>query len=98
MSLTIRQLWNGHLAPVRYSGAESPEIKEVLEAIDLHLDALQEDFSEKEKLLLELYRSCVNDYIALCCEQAFCDGYSMGTRLTAEALMGSRKDRDYKSF
>ena len=98
MSLTIRQLWNGHLAPVRYSGAESPEIKEVLAAIDLHLDALQEDFSEKEKLLLEQYRSSVNDYIALCCEQAFCDGYSMGTRLTAEALMGSRKDRDYKSF
>lgn len=91
MSQTIRQLWNGHLAPGRYSGTDNPEIKASLEAIEGHLLELNRALGKEEAALLESYRCRVNEYIALCSEQAFCDGYAMGTKITAEALLAAKQ-------
>lgn len=91
MSQTIRQLWNGSLAPGRYSGADNPEIKSVLEALEGCFLDLKRSLDEETVLLLESYRSSVNEYVALCSEQAFCDGYAMGTKITAEALLAAEQ-------
>jgi len=93
MAQTIRQLWNGQLAPARYSGADNPEIKDVLERIEQCIRTLAAALDENSENLLEEYRSLVNEYVALCSEQAFCDGYALGTRITAEALTSKQPER-----
>ena len=89
MSQTIRQLWNGRLAPVRCSGIDNPEINESLKAIEECLSELNRVLGREEAALLESYRSQINEYVALCSEQAFCDGYSLGAKITAEALLAA---------
>ncbi len=49
-----------------------------------------EQLSERIKTdqieLLQACRDCVDEYVLLIAEQAFCDGFSLGATLIAEAL------------
>lgn len=86
MTKTIAQLWNGDLEPVRYSGRKNDEITELEDLIHNNLNKLKEKLSRKTNETFEAYTDCIDEYITLVREQAFCDGYCLATKLTTEAL------------
>ena len=49
-------------------------------------ERLEECLDEKENEVFEKYNDCVKECIAVLCEQSFCDGFCLGTKLAAEAL------------
>lgn len=91
MTNTISELWYGNLNPVRQVGKNDSEIKNLEELISKNTKKIEALLNEKEKDFLGKYVDCINEYIALVCEQAFCNGYCLGTKITTEALVGADK-------
>lgn len=87
MSKIIEQLWNGNLAPVEYSGADSTELRNMECEAGRVLDSMEKHLTEKGQKLLLDYEAQKNACAAQACMEAFCDGFSLGIRLVAEALM-----------
>ena len=91
MTKTIGQLWYGNLEPCRYFGMHNAQMKRQLHWMDSDLRKIQEILGEDQKKLMEEYDRKVESYIQSVSEQAFCDGFCMGAKLTAEALIGAEK-------
>ncbi len=89
MANTILQLWNGSLAPIRHLGQNNSEMKQLERLIQRNLDSLEESIGEKSKALLEKYSNCLNEYLIVMSGQAFCDGFCLGAKIAAEALLES---------
>ena len=88
MSQTIKQLWNGNIESIYHYGRDKQEIQKLEELLQRNLQKLNEMLGEKEKCVLDNYTLCIEEYLWLTTEQAFCDGFSMGTKLVAEAMIG----------
>ena len=88
MTKTIAQLWNGNLSPVRYSGNNNSELQELAVLLQRHIDNAEKNLQSEDLMLFKKFNSCIEEYMTVLCEQAFCDGYSLGTKITAEALVG----------
>lgn len=86
---TIAKLWNGEIEPVRYSGVNNREMKQLWNLVQKNFKKLEHSVEEKD--LLKKYDACINEYIILTAEQAFCDGFCLGTKLTAEAINGAEE-------
>lgn len=86
MTKTIAQLWNGTLEPVLHSGKNNIELKKLENLLNRHLKNLENELDEKSKALFEKYHDCINEYLIVISEQTFCDGFCLGTKITAEAL------------
>ena len=84
---TIAKLWNGELEPYVHLGESSTEIKDLENTIRLSYEKLEKSLEVEAKALLDEYRDSIDDYTALITEQAFCEGFCLGTRLTAESLI-----------
>ena len=54
--------------------------------MERNLKNVEACLSDTGRELLQKYRDCTLEYLALCNEQAFCDGFCLGAKLTAEAL------------
>lgn len=91
MIKTIEQLWNGNLEPIAHSRVNNPEIKHLTKLIQRNHENLKENLNEKLKEMLENYSECKNEYLALTNEQAFCNGFCLGMRIAAEALIGAEE-------
>lgn len=91
MTNTIEQLWNGTLEPVRYLGKNNPEIKQLEILLQRNLKNLEENLNEKLEGLLQKYYDCINEYLALTNEQAFYEGFCLGTKITVESLTGAEQ-------
>ena len=89
MKKTIAELWNGNLEPVENLGINNDEMKELENLIERCVEKIEKMLNEEQKKILKTYCDNVNEYILIATEQAFCDGYSLGTRITAEALIGA---------
>ncbi len=87
MKKMIVDLWNGNLEPIATCGRNNAEIKKVVRLIERNRDKLVDKLDEKQKVIFEKYDSCINEYLVLITEQAFSDGYSVGSKLLAEALI-----------
>lgn len=83
---TIAQLWNGEIEPVLHLGKNDTEIKKLEELIRINFEKLEKSLDDPLKERLENYRDCLDEYTVLISEQAFCSGFCLGTRLTAEAF------------
>ena len=86
MTKMIAQLWSGNLEPARHSGKNNAEIQELENLMQRNLEKLENNLTEHQKKIFENYNNCLSEYIILTAEQAFCDGYCVGTKLAAEAL------------
>lgn len=86
MTETIAQLWNGTLDPIRYLGKNNPEIKNLEDLMHRNIEKLEEVLTEQQAKIFEAYSECINEYVILIGEQAFCDGFSLGTKILTEAL------------
>ena len=89
MTNTIETLWNGNIDPTRQFGRGNPEIRKLEQLMRRHLDQLEVSLSEKQAEAFEKYQDCDGEYYMLSCQQAFCDGFCMGMKLCAEALVGT---------
>ena len=86
MKPTIAQLWNGEIAPIQHFENHNPEIKPLDDFIQQNYEKLGQCLSEEHNKYFEAYNDNVNEYIHLVIQQAFSEGYSLGTRLLLEAL------------
>lgn len=91
MSNTIVRLYRGQLEPKSVLGNGNGEMRRTEILIERNFYKLQEKLDENTKEILEKYNECMREYIVLISEQAFCDGFCLGTRLSAEAVGGAEK-------
>ena len=87
MTKTISQLWGGNLNPVMHLGANNIEIGKMEKLMSDNFSKLKTNINDEQKAILEKYLDCVNDYVLLISEQSFCDGFCLGTKISAEALI-----------
>ncbi len=83
MTKTITALWNGEIAPFNEIGKHDAALKHVEKRMRRSLEELRGDQS------LERYdkcSDCICEYVGLCTQNAFQDGFSLGVKLTAEAF------------
>lgn len=86
MTKTIEQLWNGTLEPINYLGKDNKDLKQLESLIQRNLEKLEKGLNENQQEILKKFNDCTNEYITLISEQAFCDGFSIGAKITVEAL------------
>lgn len=91
MVQTLAALWNGNLSPVRHLGENNAELRHLEELIKRNTDLLEAQLNDMQKNRWESYFMCIEEYLSLMTEQAFCDGFCLGTKLTTEALGGAKK-------
>ena len=91
MTNTIAQMWYGNIDPAQTFGMNDPEMRRLESLLSKNQDKLEQSIGEKDKELLEKYIDCVYEYVCTNCRQAFCSGYCMGAKLTAEALIGAEQ-------
>lgn len=91
MTKTIAQLWNGELGPGRYFGVGDPQMKQQWHLVCGDLKKIELALGEDQGALLEKFSTTLDRYLLISSEQAFCDGFCVGTKLAAEALVGAEK-------
>lgn len=91
MSNTIAQLYRGQLEPKNILGNGNIEMRRAEILIEKNFNKLKENLNEETKIILEKYSQCIDEYIVLISEQAFCDGFCLGTRISAEAIGGAER-------
>lgn len=91
MTKTISQLWSGKLDPVTRLGMNNIEIDKMEKLMSDNYAKLKTKLNDETKENLEKYVDCVNDYVLLISEQSFCDGFCLGSKISAEALVGAEQ-------
>ena len=89
MSKTIAELYNGNLRPIKNLGKTNDEIKHLETLIEKTHEDLDNKLSDEQKTFFQKYEGNINEYMCLLSEQAFCDGFCMGTKITAESLINA---------
>ena len=85
---TILALWEGRLEPGRHCGT-GKEMREVESLREKNRSKLKSALCENDSDILEKYDACIEEQLFIVAEQAFYEGYCLGTQLTAEALTAS---------
>lgn len=86
MKRALEDLWNGSLAPCEKCGENDPEVENMARLIERNRDTLQKELGERQKEILNRYTGCYEEYLYLTAVHAFCDGFSLASRLLTEAL------------
>jgi hypothetical protein len=87
----ISKIWNGSIAPVRQLGERNGECKELEKLLERNLENLERELGESARETLRKYNLCLEEYLLVLCEQSFHDGFCLGTRITAEGLIGAEQ-------
>lgn len=91
MSKTIEQIWSGNLDPVEFLWKDNRELKRMENTLFRELEGLEKTLDGKQ---LDIYEKCVdniNRYIYETAKQSFCNGFSIGTRVTAESVVETER-------
>ena len=88
MRQTLEALWNGQVAPAQTCGVNDPEMEHLTILLDRNKELLNGELNESQKVLFEKYADCADEFLCLSTAQAFCDGFSLASRLLTEALIG----------
>ena len=91
MTKMIAQLWNGNLEPVRHSGENNSEMRQLENLMLNNLEKLEAVLNESQKKIFGKYNDCFTEYMIVTGEQAFCDGFCMGTKIATEALTAAEQ-------
>ena len=89
MSPIITQFWNGILQSASITD-EKKQIKELEELMNRNAEKLKAKVNEETQEIFSRYCDCAEEYDTLRNEQAFCDGFSLGVRIIAEAMIWSK--------
>lgn len=91
MTKTISKLWSGNLDPVMRLGVNNVEIAKIEKLMLENYKNLKSKLNDEQKEILEKYYDCVSDYGLLISEQSFCDGFCLGTKISAEAIVSAEQ-------
>lgn len=91
MSITIEKLYEGKLEPLKSIGKSNSEMRRIGNLIERNKSKLEEMFDNDEKEIFEKYVECMDEYMILVSEQAFCDGFCLGARILSEAVSGAEQ-------
>lgn len=91
MSNIIAQLYRGEFHPESVLGIGNGEMRKSELLIVKNYNKLNEFLAEDEKDVLEKYKYCIDEYITLITEQAFCDGFCAGMRILSESVGGAER-------
>lgn len=83
---TIIDLWNGNIAPCEHCGSHDPQINNLISLIERNRENLSRGFTEAQMETFQKYMDCSDEYLLRMLELAFCDGFSLGSKLTIEAI------------
>ena len=83
----IADLWNSNLSPGEDCGKNDPEIENLIELIERNDKKLSNTLNPDQQKTFKSYSCCVEEYLSLITEQAFCDGFRLGSRFLTEALV-----------
>lgn len=86
MSQTIKDLWNGNIAPCEHCGSHDAETNHLIGLMERNREALWAELSDAQKERFQKYIDCSEEYLLRMLELAFCDGFCIASRLTVEAL------------
>lgn len=89
MKNTIRELWNGELYPMSICGVGNSEITRLETLMIEQRERLEEMLKGEEKEAFKKHSAHMDELISAKEEQAFCDGFSLGMKIIAEALIFS---------
>lgn len=86
MTQTISDLWSGNIAPCEHCGSHDSEANHLLCLMERNRDNLCAGLTAVQKETFQKFIDCSEEYTLRMMELAFCDGFSLGCRLTAESL------------
>lgn len=86
MNNSIAQLWNGNIAPINGLGKNNYEAEQLEELIDHILKGFGEGLTKQQEEQFEKLVNNANEYISMITQEAFCDGFSVGTKLIIDAM------------
>lgn len=84
---TIIDLWNGNIAPCEHCGAHDKEANHLINLMERNRETLCSGLTESQKEVFQKFIDCSEEYLLHMQELAFSDGFSIGSRLTTEALL-----------
>ncbi len=90
MNSIISELWYVNLEPIDYLGKFNQEIKELENLMNKNLSNLENTIDKSLLEILGRYTECINEYIIVISEQAFCDGFSIGASIFSEAIQNAK--------
>ena len=90
MSSAIEQVWSGRADFVEHFGKNSHQVRRLETILYRRLDMLEETLDQKQKEAYQICYEKILEYVSEVQRQSFCDGFCIGGRLTAEALIGAQ--------
>lgn len=87
MSQTISDLWNGNIAPVEHCGSHDMEANHLISLMERNREDLCKSLTSAQTEIFQKYIDCHEEYLLRMLELAFCEGFTVGTRLTVESLI-----------
>lgn len=91
MSKTIELIYEGKLEPVRSIGKSNEKMRRIENLAERNKNKLEEALDSDKKEIFDKYVQCIDEYLILVSEQAFCDGFCMGARILSEAVSGAEQ-------
>ena len=82
----IKELWHGNIIPQDDSRNNSPEMKQLMEYMARHHDALLKTMTEEQKEIFEKFHDCWSEYMSLAEATIFEYAFKLGAKLTMEIL------------
>ena len=87
MSGIIDELWYGNIESCVSFGKENHKVRQLEKLIGNRQQKIEEILSDEGREVFEKYTEVINEYIPVVQQQSFCDGFTLGTKLTAEAMV-----------
>lgn len=87
MYQTIKDLWRGNIAPCDHCGSHDTQLNHLVWLMERNREELDKISTTQQKEILEKFIDCANEYNLLMMEEAFCEGFCLGIRLAAGALI-----------
>ena len=87
MESIIKELWHGNIIPQEDSRIHSKEMKELLEHIARHHEALIKSFTDEQKETFEKFHDCWSEYTSLAEEAIFVYAFRLGMQITHGGIL-----------
>ncbi len=79
-------IWHGNIVPAEQCGERDENIAQLELLIEQNRAALLHRLPETQKDIFEKYVDCVEEYVTLLTEQAFCEGARFSGRFLVETV------------
>ena len=87
MQQTIIDLWYGHISPCERCGARDQIILDLYRSMNRNSEILRKEMTETQLEAFQNYNDCYEKYLNRMLELAFKEGFALGSKLAAEALL-----------